>query len=103
MLCRHCLQPHPLNNISKEQQQMLFKGTRSRIKATIESIQDAFRLLVVTLQTQTLAVENNTATVAANTAEQTLLRSKLDALVDHAAYLVNAKRQELQRAGHKVA
>lgn len=74
----------------------MFNKTRSRI----EHIKAAFRLFIATVETLTRALEINRATIAANTAEQTLLREKLAAIGEHTKYLADAKRAELTRSGH---
>jgi hypothetical protein len=65
------------------------------IRCTIASIKVAFHLMVNTL-------ENLTAAIQSNTAEQQLLRDKLDTLVEHSGFMVRAKKSELTRAGHRV-
>ena len=80
----------------------MFKTTRSTIRATIEALKAAFTLSVSTVETLTRAIDNNSATIAANTAEQTLLRERLDTIGEHTHYLVRAKNNELSRQGHHV-
>ena len=64
-----------------------------KFRSCIEAIKRAFRLLITT-------VESLRASVEENTIEQKELRSKLDTLVEHSAFLASAKKRELQRAGH---
>lgn len=67
----------------------MFKNLRN----TIAEVTNGFWLFITTMQ-------NNTAALCALAAEQKVLREKLDSLVTDSNYLVNAKKRELQRAGH---
>ena len=62
----------------------MFKNTRK-----------AFAQFIATVQALTMAVENNTA-------EQSLLRERLDALVEHSHFMVRTKKREIERSGHRV-
>jgi prefoldin subunit 5 len=59
----------------------------------LQHVKAAFWYFVTVLQELTQALH-------ALKAEQTELRSKLDTLVEHSGYLANAKKKDLQRAGH---
>ena len=80
----------------------MFKKTRNKLRATIEAFKAAFALFIVTVENLTREVASNTSKVEALAAEQKELQLKFDLLVDHTQYLAAAKRNELQRQGHKV-
>ena len=80
----------------------MFKGTKSKLKSFIDSIRQAFALFITTVEKLTLAIEVNTIKVISLEAEQKVLRHKFDLLVEHTHYLARAKRNELERSGHRV-
>jgi len=57
---------------------------------------------VTAVEQLALVIENNSAKVEALAAEQKTLRNKFDVLVEHSAFLADAKKKELQRSGHHV-
>ena len=66
-----------------------------KLRNTITDIKSAFWLFIDTVQTNTIQLQ-------ALAAEQRALRVKLDTLVEHSAFQVRVKREELGRAGHRV-
>lgn len=73
-----------------------------RTRSTIEGIKAAFRLFISTVEALRCAVESNSIAVQSLTAEQSELRRKFDALVEHSRFLAHAKKDELTRRGHQV-
>jgi hypothetical protein len=72
----------------------MFKKTRQKIRNTFERIKAAFELFISTLNRLTIAFEVNTET-------HQKFNSKLDQLIEHSRFLASAKKQELERAGHR--
>ena len=69
---------------------------------TIKNLKTAFVLFIARVETLTDAIRSNTATVAVNTSEQTLLREQLAAIETNTRFVAHATRQEHARQGHKL-